>query len=80
MYKRQAGTGAANPIAMIASFGMALRYSLDLPKLADVVDQAIAAVLAQGLRTKDIASAGATVVNTQQMGAAVLKEMQTLAG
>ena len=47
-----AGTGAANPIAMIASFGMALRYSLDQGKLADIVDQAIAAVLAKGLRTE----------------------------
>src|SRR5215218_5157768 len=27
-----AGTGAANPIAMIASFGMALRYSFDMGK------------------------------------------------
>jgi 3-isopropylmalate dehydrogenase len=74
-----AGTGAANPIAMIASFGMALRYSLDQGKLADIVDQAIAAVLAKGLRTADIKSEGATIVNTQQMGAAVLKEMQALA-
>src|SRR5215207_7833376 len=41
-----AGKGAANPIAMIASFGMALRYSFDQGKLADMVDQAIAAVLA----------------------------------
>jgi 3-isopropylmalate dehydrogenase len=75
-----AGTGAANPIAMIASFGMALRYSLDQGKIADMVDQAIAAVLAKGLRTADIKSEGATIVNTQQMGAAVLKEMQALAG
>ena len=73
-----AGTGAANPIAMIASFGMALRYSLDHGKLADVVDQAIAAVLAKGLRTADIKSEGSTVVSTAQMGAAILKEMQAL--
>ena len=41
-----AGKGLANPIAMIASFGMALRYSLDMGALADKVDAAIAAVLA----------------------------------
>src|SRR6187401_3869926 len=74
-----AGTGAANPIVMIASFGMALRYSFDHGKLADIVDQAIAAVLAKGLRTADIKSEGATIVNTQQMGAAVLKELEHLA-
>src|SRR5262247_4702616 len=38
-----AGKGLANPIAMIASFGMALRYSLNMAKEADQIDQAIAA-------------------------------------
>ena len=75
-----AGTGAANPIAMIASFGMALRYSLDHAKLADIVDKAIAAVLATGVRTADIKSEGCTIISTKEMGAAVLKEMQALAG
>ena len=53
-----AGKGIANPIAMIASFGMALRYSFDLGKQADMIDQAIAATLAKGLRTADIKSEG----------------------
>ena len=55
-----AGKGLANPIAMIASFGMALRYSFDMGALADKVDAAIAAVLANGLRTADIKSEGTT--------------------
>ncbi len=75
-----AGTGAANPIAMIASFGMALRYSFELGELADKVDAAIAAVLASGLRTADIKSEGTTSVSTTQMGQAILKELQTLHG
>src|SRR6476659_3131177 len=49
-----AGKGIANPIAMIASFAMALRYSFALPDLADRIEGAIAAVLDQGLRTGDI--------------------------
>ena len=53
-----AGKGIANPIAMIASFGMALRYSFDMGKQADMIDQAIAATLAKGLRTADIKSEG----------------------
>src|SRR5471030_773472 len=53
-----AGKGIANPIAMIASFGMALRYSFGLGKQADMIDQAIAAALARGLRTADIQSPG----------------------
>ena len=43
-----AGKGVANPIAMIASFGMALRYSFDMGKEADLIEQAIAATLDQG--------------------------------
>jgi len=72
-----AGTGAANPIAMIASFGMALRYSLGLGDWADKLDNAVSAVLAKGLRTKDIAGDAPANTNTQQMGAAILQELQT---
>ena len=53
-----AGKGMANPIAMIASFGMALRYSFNMGKEADMVDAAISAALAKGLRTADIKSEG----------------------
>ncbi|HVB89296.1 MAG TPA: 3-isopropylmalate dehydrogenase [Beijerinckiaceae bacterium] len=70
-----AGKGMANPIAMIASFAMALRYSFGLGALADRIDQAISGVLDQGLRTADIA-AGAQPVSTEQMGAAILSELQ----
>jgi 3-isopropylmalate dehydrogenase len=73
-----AGKGLANPIAMIASFGMALRYSFDMGALADKVDAAIAAVLANGLRTADIRSDGASAASTTQMGEAILKELQAL--
>jgi 3-isopropylmalate dehydrogenase len=75
-----AGKGLANPIAMIASFGMALRYSFDMGALADKVDAAIAAVLANGLRTADIKSEGTTAVSTTAMGDAILKELQALHG
>ena len=73
-----AGKGLANPIAMIASLGMALRYSFDMGALADKVDAAIAAVLASGLRTADIKSEGTTAASTTQMGDAILKELQAL--
>ncbi|CUU14451.1 3isopropylmalate dehydrogenase EC 11185 CDS [Bradyrhizobium sp.] len=73
-----AGQGLANPIAMISSFGMALRYSFDMGDLADKVDAAIAAVLASGLRTADIKSEGTTAASTTQMGEAILKELQKL--
>ena len=75
-----AGKGVANPIAMIASFGMALRYSLNMGKSADLIDQAIAAALAKGLRTADVKSQGCTLVGTAEMGAAILKELDRLTG
>ena len=74
-----AGTGAANPIAMVASFGMCLRYSFNMGAWADKLDQAISAVLAKGLRTKDIAGDVPANTNTSQMGEAILKELQALA-
>jgi 3-isopropylmalate dehydrogenase len=74
-----AGKGVANPIAMIASFGMALRYSFNMGKEADLIDQAIAAALAKGLRTADIKSEGTTVVGTKEMGEAIIAEVARLA-
>src|SRR5579859_4316263 len=73
-----AGKGLANPIAMLASFGMALRYSFDMGALADRLDAAIAAVLAKGLRTADIKSEGSKGASTSQMGEAILGELQKL--
>jgi 3-isopropylmalate dehydrogenase len=72
-----AGKSLANPIAMIGSFGMALRYSFGLQEAADKVEAAIASVLASGLRTKDIASAGTNAVSTREMGDAIVKELRT---
>src|SRR5438105_377545 len=74
-----AGKGLANPIAMIASFGMALRYSFAMLKEADLLEAAIAAALAKGLRTADIKSDGSTVVGTAQMGDAIVTELERLA-
>jgi 3-isopropylmalate dehydrogenase len=74
-----AGKGLANPIAMIVSFGMALRYSFNMAKEADLIDAAIAAALAKGLRTADIKSEGYKVVSTREMGEAIVGEMEKLA-
>jgi 3-isopropylmalate dehydrogenase len=75
-----AGQDKANPIAMIASFAMCLRYSLDLADVADKLEQAIARALDQGLRTPDIMSPGMRPVGTREMGAAVRAELQALLG
>jgi 3-isopropylmalate dehydrogenase len=74
-----AGKGVANPIAMIASFAMALRYSFGMLKQADLIEQAIAAALDKGLRTADIAPPGVKTIGTAQMGDAIIAEVEKLA-
>jgi 3-isopropylmalate dehydrogenase len=70
------GKGIANPIATILSFSMALKYSLDLDKEADNLDQAVQKVLDEGLRTKDILSKGKKEVSTSQMGDAIISKLK----
>ena len=70
-----AGKGIANPIAMIGSFGMALRYSFGLGEAADRLDAAIAGVLAAGLRTADIRGEEGATVSTSEMGDAIVKAL-----
>ncbi len=74
-----AGRGIANPIATVASFGMALRYSFGMGKEADLIDASIANVLAKGLRTQDIMQDGMTKVSTAEMGEAIVGELDRLA-
>ena len=63
-----AGKNIANPIATILSGAMMLRYSLDLDKAADAVEEAVKLVLRDGYRTGDIWSEGCTRVGTDEMG------------
>ena len=70
-----AGQNIANPIATIASVGMMLSYTFGLHMEAQRIEQAIAKTLDQGARTKDIFSAGTTLVGTKEMGDLVLANM-----
>jgi 3-isopropylmalate dehydrogenase len=67
-----AGKNMANPLATILSVAMLLRYTLERADLADKVEQAVGAVLDQGLRTADIMSGGKQSVSTREMGDAVV--------
>ncbi len=71
-----AGKGVANPLATILSAAMMLRFSLNQADAADRIESAVKAVLALGLRTVDIASAGTTRVSTREMGDAVVKALK----
>ena len=70
-----AGKGIANPIAQILSMGMMLRYSFGETEAADAVDAAVRRVIADGIRTADLAAAGETPVGTAGMGQAVVERL-----
>jgi len=73
-----AGRNIANPIAMIASLAMCLRISFDLDELADKLEQAIAAALAEGLRTADICGNGIEPISTQAMGDSICAKLRCI--
>ena len=74
-----AGKGVANPIATIASFAMALRYSFDQAATADLIERAIAFVLDEGYRTADIAQDGCRTIGTAEMGKAMISALDRMA-
>ena len=55
---------------------MALKYSLDLDKEANLLDAAVQKVLDDGLRTKDIMSKGKKQVTTAHMGDAIISKLK----
>src|SRR5512137_2255071 len=69
-----AGQGIANPIAQILSAGMMLRFSFGMVDAADAIDSAVAKVLDQGYRTRDIYQQKdeEKLVNTKEIGAAII--------
>ena len=76
-----AGKGIANPIATILSAAMMLRYSFDLDKEADAIENAVKKVLKAGYRTSDIMpqeeakKATVTQVGTARMGDLIVENL-----
>lgn len=70
-----AGKNIANPLAMILSIAMMLRYSFNKLEQAMRIEYAVKQVLAQGLRTLDIMSPGTSQVSTTEMSLAVIKAL-----
>ena len=73
-----AGQNKVNPLAMILSLAMLLRYTLKQDDLADAVEQAVERVIEKDIRTPDIYFEGAVLVGTDQMGAEVISELRKL--
>ena len=75
-----AGRNIANPLGSIQSLSLLFRLSLHRPADAKLLEAAIAAALANGARTADIAAPGMQPVSTTDMGDAVLGQLAALAG
>ena len=75
-----AGKGQANPLAMIMSFAMMLKYSFNMIKESFLIEQAVQNVLSKGLRTADIKQDSEIAISTQDMGKAVIQELIILSG
>ena len=71
-----AGQNKANPLATILSTAMMFRYTFGKPEIAERIERAVRQVLADGLRTGDIALPGDRVTGTRQMGDAVVAALQ----
>ena len=71
-----AGKGIANPLAMILSCAMMLRWSFGLEREADAVEAAVDAVLADDYRCGDIKTPGCKLVGTAEMGDAVAARLK----
>ena len=73
-----AGKGIANPMAQMLSLAMLLRYSFEMEEDAVLIERACTNVLASGIRTADVMSAGTAKVGTSVMGESVLRELEKL--
>ncbi len=75
-----AGENKANPLAMILSAAMMLKYDLDRPDEAQLLEDAVEAVLDQGLRTADIKQEGdgCELIGCVEMGKAVAAQVESL--
>lgn len=69
-----AGQGIVNPVAMILSMSMLLKYSLNLPDEATAIDEAVKRAIESGIRTKDIGGSS----TTKEVSKAVVKELEAI--
>ena len=75
-----AGQGKANPLAMIMSFAMMLKYSFDMQEDSKLIEKAVQNVLSKGFRTFDIKEDQSKILSTKDMGKSVIHELKILYG
>ena len=62
-----AGQGIANPVGMILSSAMMLRYSLDMEEPAQQIEKAVYQAIQDGARTRDLGGSLSTTEMTQKV-------------
>lgn len=73
-----AGKNIANPLATILSAALMLRYSLSMPREADLIENAVTETLKEGVRTQDIHQPDKKIIGTEEMGNHVAKNLRNL--
>lgn len=66
----------ANPLAQVLSAAMMLRYGLNQPQAAELLEQAVLKVLEKGDRTGDIMSPGMNQLGCRAMGESLIKVLE----
>ena len=69
------GEDKANPLAMILSVGMMMRYSFDLTEADEMIKKAVVDTL-EKYRTVDIMAEGKTQIGCREMGEKVLQSLE----
>jgi len=75
-----AGKGSANPLAVILSFAMCLKYSFDRAADAMLIETAVRQVLDGGMRTADLMQPGMARVSTRVMGESIIRALDKTSG
>ena len=73
-----AGKNIANPIGMILSAAMMLKYAFDLDEEQQLIEQAVEKVLDEGYRCSDIVEEGAVKLTCSEMGDQIIAAMRTI--
>ena len=73
-----AGQGVVNPMAQILSLSMLFKYSFELNKESELINQAVSNTLDQGYRTKDILSSDGEIVGTKEITKNIIRNLDEL--
>ena len=72
-----AGSDKANPLAQVLSAAMMLRYGLNQPEAATLIEKSVNSILEDGYRTGDIMSPGMNLIGCKLTGELLIKKLES---